>query len=45
MRGRKRKQYLNQREPRHEVEISDAEQAKRIAELEKMLLGSWEASG
>ena len=36
------KQYLNQREPRHEIELNDAEQAKRIAELEEMLLGSWE---
>jgi len=28
----------SQREPRHEVEINDAEQAARIAELEAALL-------
>jgi len=39
------KQYLGQREPRHEVELSDDAHAERIAELEAMLLGSWEASG
>jgi hypothetical protein len=38
------KQYLGQREPRHEIELNDADQAKRIAELEAMLLGSWERS-
>jgi hypothetical protein len=38
------KQYLRQREPRQEVELSDPEHLKRIAELEEMLLGSWEAS-
>jgi hypothetical protein len=38
------KQYLGQREPRHEVEVNDPDRAKRIAELEAALIGPWEAS-
>jgi hypothetical protein len=33
------KQYLGQREPRHEVELNDAADAKQIAELEAILAG------
>jgi len=33
------KQYLGQREPRHEVELNDAADAKRVAELEAILAG------
>jgi len=33
------KQYLGQREPRHEVEVKDAAQAEKIAALEAALAG------